>query len=125
MSMGCNSSATAAAAEGGGPVRKTSYGALLGSYDRDTGMEVYKGVPFAQALRYAEPTPPVKWEGIRPAVEFGPGCVSQTWKLHKMMNQAVSAKQSFAGGDLSIWISEDKWEEYSPAGFESECDSAY
>ena len=67
------------------PMCQTSYGCVQGSLDADTGVQEYKGIPFAQALRYALPSPPDKWEGVRSALEFGPGCPSQTWALHRMM----------------------------------------
>jgi para-nitrobenzyl esterase len=56
-------------------VVKTESGLVAGS-GKD--IHVWKGIPYAQAptgdLRWKEPQPPVAWQGIRSAVEFGPMC---------------------------------------------------
>ena len=39
---------------------------------RTDGVDVFLGVPFAGAARFAAPVPPEPWTGVRPAVDFGP-----------------------------------------------------
>jgi para-nitrobenzyl esterase len=56
-------------------VVKTEAGLVAGS-GKD--IHVWKGIPYAQAptgdLRWKEPEAPLAWQGIRPALEFGPIC---------------------------------------------------
>ena len=66
------------------PIRQTSYGALEGGFDEQTGVQVFKNIPFAQALRFGEPLPPDKWQGVRPAHSFGPGMPCVSWAMHKV-----------------------------------------
>ena len=46
--------------------------------DPDTGLTVYRGIPFAAPpvgdLRWKAPQPPAKWSGVRDATEFGAIC---------------------------------------------------
>ncbi|WP_061300771.1 carboxylesterase/lipase family protein [Herbidospora cretacea] len=53
---------------------RTPSGVLSGT--REAGLAVFRGVPFAQppvgALRFAAPHPVPAWEGVRPALAFGP-----------------------------------------------------
>jgi len=66
----------------GGPVQtrqpapvKVEQGLLQGTYE--SGLTVYKGVPFAAPpvgeLRWRPPQPPPNWEGIRQADKYAPG----------------------------------------------------
>ena len=45
----------------------------------EEGLSVYKGIPFAAPplgdLRWREPQPAAKWQGVRPADQFAPGCM--------------------------------------------------
>src|SRR5438045_888378 len=54
----------------------TANGVLEGTLNPETGIRAYKGVPFAQPpvgdLRWREPQPPKKWDGVRKADKFGP-----------------------------------------------------
>lgn len=56
------------------PQVKTVNGIIEGT--DDAGIRVFKGIPFAQPpvghLRWKAPQPVEKWEGIRPAKQFGP-----------------------------------------------------
>lgn len=92
------------------PVRHTSFGAVQGSLDPDTGVEVFKNIPYAQALRFGEPMPPSNWDGVRQATEFGPGLPCLSWAKHK--HNPTNFPQ----------IPEELWGEDSPEGFESEQD---
>ncbi len=64
-----------AATAGAAPVR-TDAGLVEGV--RESGLEVYKGIPFAAPpvgpLRWREPQPVTPWTGVRPATEFAPAC---------------------------------------------------
>lgn len=55
---------------------EVSSGLLQGINDPVSGQKYFLGVPFAQPpvgkLRWREPQPPAKWDGIRPATDFGP-----------------------------------------------------
>ncbi|KNB53750.1 carboxylesterase/lipase family protein [Streptomyces caatingaensis] len=59
---------------GSGPEVRTAAGALRGA--REGGVAVFRGVPFAEppvgALRFAAPVPARSWDGVRPAVAYGP-----------------------------------------------------
>ncbi len=56
-------------------VVNTKYGTLAGTGNE---IHVWKGIPYAQPpvgnLRWKEPQPPAAWQGVRPAVDFGPMC---------------------------------------------------
>ena len=49
-------------------------GTLRGS--QENGVAVFRGIPFAEppvgALRFEAPRPVRGWEGVRPALDFGP-----------------------------------------------------
>ncbi|WP_030200031.1 carboxylesterase/lipase family protein [Streptomyces sp. NRRL S-87] len=57
-----------------GPEVRTAAGVLRGS--REAGVAVFRGVPYAEppvgALRFAAPRPVRPWEGVRPALSYGP-----------------------------------------------------
>lgn len=60
------------------PVRVES-GLLNGVSNSEQNVTAFKGIPYAAppigSLRWCEPQPPVKWEGIRMADQFGAPCV--------------------------------------------------
>lgn len=51
-------------------------GTLQGTEDEESGVRVFKGIPFAAPpvgdLRWREPQPPAPWTGVRMADQFGP-----------------------------------------------------
>jgi para-nitrobenzyl esterase len=59
------------------PVR-TEAGLLSGTPARDPTITVYKGVPYAAPpigdLRWRPPQPPIPWQGVRKADQFGSSC---------------------------------------------------
>ena len=61
---------------------KVASGVLEGTTNPDTGVRMFKGIPFAQPpvddLRWKEPQPPKNWSGVRKADQFGPRCEQQT-----------------------------------------------
>ncbi|MFJ5266485.1 carboxylesterase/lipase family protein [Streptomyces sp. NPDC088387] len=56
------------------PVAKTSAGAVRGRVEG--GLAVFRGIPFGRPPvgedRFAEPRPPLPWDGVRDALAFGP-----------------------------------------------------
>ncbi|MBS1872869.1 MAG: carboxylesterase family protein [Acidobacteria bacterium] len=60
---------------------KLANGVLEGVRSPETGIRMFKGVPFAQPpvgdLRWKAPQPPEKWTGVRAADKFGPRCMQQ------------------------------------------------
>ncbi len=56
------------------PEVRTAAGVLRGR--REAGLAVFRGIPFAEppvgALRFAAPQPAHGWDGVRPAVAYGP-----------------------------------------------------
>jgi len=64
---------TARAAAVTGPVARTTVGMVRGF--TDSGVNVFKGIPYGDDTakhRFQPPVPPVPWEGVREAMEFGP-----------------------------------------------------
>lgn len=57
-------------------IRQTQCGLIRGVPGRLPGVEIFKGIPFAQppkgALRFCPPQPPQKWEGIYEADRYAP-----------------------------------------------------
>ena len=63
--------------DGTAPVVRVEQGVLAGA--ADGGVESYKGVPFAAPpvgpLRWRAPRPPERWQGARPAADYGTICI--------------------------------------------------
>ncbi len=63
------------------PVIQTQSGKLRGA--TQDGIAIFKGIPFAAPpvgpFRWRPPQPVVAWDGVRDAVEFGPGCAQAGW----------------------------------------------
>ena len=51
------------------PVIATRAGKLEGRIEQ--GICVFRGIPYARALRWRPPAPPESWSGVRPALHFG------------------------------------------------------
>lgn len=66
------------AATAGAQVRIDT-GTIQGSTEQDGKVRAYKGIPFAAPpvgdLRWKEPQPAAKWDGVRDATKFGARCV--------------------------------------------------
>lgn len=58
---------------------KTDSGAVEGTTSADGKVQIFKGIPYAAppvgSLRWKEPQPVAKWEGVRKATEFGAHCM--------------------------------------------------
>ena len=52
------------------PTATTTAGLVEGRHV--DGVDVFLGIPYARAARFAPPGPAVPWEGTRPALDFGP-----------------------------------------------------
>ena len=56
------------------PEARVAGGALLGSLE--SGVAVFRGIPYAEppvgGLRFAAPRPAAAWDGVRPALSYGP-----------------------------------------------------
>lgn len=68
VALACLAASTASAAP---PVANTTYGAVSGAVDPETSVWVWHSIPFAAPpvgnLRYAPPTPPEPWQGVKDA----------------------------------------------------------
>src|ERR1700682_5349583 len=57
----------------------TEAGLVAGTNDADGKVVIFKGIPFAAPpvgeLRWREPQPVARWEGVRKATEFGARCM--------------------------------------------------
>jgi para-nitrobenzyl esterase len=60
-------------------VVKISNGTIQGTGPQQSGVRIFKGIPFAQPpigeLRWKEPQPVKNWTGVREATQFGPRCM--------------------------------------------------
>src|SRR5215472_15127294 len=76
---------------------RTTAGTVRGS--RENGVAAYRGIPFAEppvgALRFAAPRSVRGWEGVRPALDFGPP-----------PPQGMGAAQETRGDD---WLTVNVW----------------
>ncbi|MEV0666209.1 carboxylesterase/lipase family protein [Actinomadura luteofluorescens] len=84
------------------PEVRTAAGVLRGR--RAAGLAVFRGIPFAEppvgALRFAAPQPVRGWDGVRPAVAFGPP---------PPQSGVLGTSQDTAGDDwltLNVWTPE-------------------
>ncbi len=82
------------------PVRTRS--GLVQGVSED-GLTVYKGIPFAAPpignLRWREPNPAKRWEGILRATEFKPACMQEPLNIPGLAIQSVSEDCLY----LNIW----------------------
>ncbi len=87
-------------------VVKTASGKLQGEVlDADSGLTVYRGIPFAAApvgeLRWKAPQPVSKWSGVRDATEFGAICPQSP--VLAMMTGAALPETSEDCLFLNVW----------------------
>ncbi len=81
-------------------------GAISGSASADGVVQAFKGVPYARPpvgdLRWRPPQPPEKWDGVRPAMAFGPRCV-QPDRVHNAIGYFGPETQSEDCLYLNVW----------------------
>ncbi|HWA30995.1 MAG TPA: carboxylesterase family protein, partial [Rhizomicrobium sp.] len=87
------------------PVVKAPAGALKGT--AENGVDVFKGVPFAQPpvgnLRWKPPMPLPRWTGTKDATQFGPACVQPVAKLANVYS-GPALPMSEDCLTLNIWV---------------------
>ena len=73
--------ATPALADNAAPTANVDTGHLSGVHDASTGLNEFKGIPYAapplDALRWKPPQPAANWTGVRKADHFGPRCMQR------------------------------------------------
>jgi para-nitrobenzyl esterase len=79
-------------------------------------LEIYKGIPYAQAGRWKAPAPVAKWQGVREASAFGADCihVRADWEADRngapmsedclFLNIWAPAKHVRGGAPVMLWI---------------------
>ncbi len=84
----------------------------------DTGVQVYRGIPFAAPpvgdLRWQAPQPPLPWEGVLTADEFAPVCMQQRSEALMSedclyLNVWTAAESAAAGLPVMVWIHGGGW----------------
>lgn len=91
----------------------TDKGEVEGTYNSETGIYSYKGIPFAKApegdLRWKAPQPREEWEGTFDATEFGAICMQGEPVSFSMWTQEFIAPAGNMSEDclnLNIWTKE-------------------
>jgi len=88
----------------------TENGPLRGEVEGD--VTVFRGIPFAAPpvgeLRWRPPAPVIDWEGVRPAVDFGPICVQPR------DGEAVGSEDCLT---LNVWTPTERGEDLLPVMF--------
>jgi para-nitrobenzyl esterase len=84
---------------------KTGSGMVRGSHETTNDTCVWRGIPYAVPpvgeLRWKAPQPMPKWEGVRPAIEFGARCTQKG--IMEYVNFDPSEKMSEDCLFLNIW----------------------
>ena len=94
---------------------KTSEGKISG-VTLGSGVRAFKGIPFAAPplgdLRWKEPQPPARWEGVRKADTFGNVCVQPSQSKRVPNNVAVDLPDSPKPSEdclyLNVWTSANR-----------------
>ena len=88
--------------ESANPEVTTSSGSVRGV--RENGVAVFRGIPFAEApvgpLRFAAPSQPAGWSGVREALAFGPPPPQEQW------GPASAVGEASAGDE---WLTVNVW----------------
>ncbi len=108
MALGAAAAIRPAAAQGELEVRIDT-GRLAGAAAKTPGVRVFKGIPFAAPpvgdLRWREPQPPAKWEGVRKADAFSAACVQFLGRSRPPWTEEFMAQEA-ASEDclcLNVW----------------------
>jgi para-nitrobenzyl esterase len=90
-----------------GSIVRTRSGRIEGGDKR--GVEVYRGVPFAQppvgALRFRAPEPPIPWQNVRRATDYGPSA-PQIGPVNRFIRTMIGATGRTQSQDclyLNVW----------------------
>src|SRR6185295_14548004 len=88
--------------ESASPEVTTSSGSVRGV--RENGVAVFRGIPFAEApvgpLRFAAPSQPAGWSGVREALAFGPPPPQEQWGPASAMGEASAGDE---------WLTVNVW----------------
>ena len=91
------------------PVVDAPAGRLSGTVQGD--LEVFKGIPYAVPpvgkLRWTAPQPLPRWQGVRQATRFGPGCIVPTPGPVKSVYSGAPLPTSEDCLTLNIWAPKD------------------
>ena len=102
---------------------RTQQGVIKGAPGKQPGVMVFKGIPFAAApvgkLRWAQPQPPAKWQGVRDGTKYGNVCVQPPAPNRFPQNSATDIPENFTGMsedclNLNIWTPAKKAGEKLP-----------
>ena len=89
-----------------GPMVRTESGLTSGSAVADGEVHAYKGIPYAAPpvgeLRWRPPVRVGRWDGVRPATEFGPSCETNEDCLY--LNVWAAANSPDAALPVMVWI---------------------
>ncbi|HKU94249.1 MAG TPA: carboxylesterase family protein, partial [Vineibacter sp.] len=81
LGLALASPASWAAAADAAPVAHVDTGSLSGIHDASSGLDEFKGIPYAAppvgTLRWKPPQPAAAWNGVRAADHFGPRCMQR------------------------------------------------
>ena len=117
-----SASASASAQDLSGPVR-TQQGLIQGAPGKVAGVKVFKNIPFAAPpvgnLRWAQPQPPLAWQGVRDGSKYGDVCVQPPAPNRFPPNSATDIPENFTGMsedclNLNIWTPAKKAGEKLP-----------
>ena len=90
------------------PLASTTGGELRGVREGD--LSVFRGIPYAAAptgdLRWAAPRPAGRWQGVRDASAFGPGCIQPPVPATSLYNDPPSSTSEDCL-TLNIWAPHD------------------
>jgi para-nitrobenzyl esterase len=76
------------------PIVETRHGRLRGSLHQ--GIAAFKGIPYAAppvgALRWRPPADPLRWSGVRDAIDYGPWAPQRSSTLDGVMGAEQAAQ---------------------------------
>jgi len=86
----------------GGRIVMTAAGLVQGDWER--GVQVFRGIPFAEpaigALRFRPPVEHEPWRGVRPALDFAPACPQIVTIDPSENNNSVQSEDCLA---VNVW----------------------
>ena len=100
----CNSENTT---QKNSPIGLTKYGKVKGYVDNN--INVFKGIPYGDNTakrRFQPPVPPIPWDGIKDATEFGPVAPQQPFGKSNFVPMPQKVKMSEDCLNLNVWTPE-------------------